>query len=177
MANGKILAGTTGADTLKGGAGPDSIDGGDGNDFIDGAGGGDTLVGGAGDDTIQGGHGGDLLTGGAGHDVFLMTGCRVTASDASVDRITDFTHGEDTLGFGRQASLAGHAMWTGTAGSYAEAFADAKAQIGSGAADIVAVQVGADLIVFADSTQHDHVDGAAILVGKTIADFGAFDLF
>ncbi|MGZ6016048.1 MAG: hypothetical protein ACXWKM_09920 [Phenylobacterium sp.] len=176
MANGTILVGTSADDTLKGGAGADSISGGDGNDFLDGAGGGDTLDGGAGDDTLQGGHGGDLLTGGAGSDVFLMSG-HVTAAEGSVDRITDFTQGEDTLGFGRQVSLAGHTMWTGSAGSYAEAFADAKAQIGSGSADIVAVQVGADLVVFADSSLHNHVDGAAILVGKTLVDFSNWDVF
>src|SRR5690349_14241534 len=118
---GKILIGTADNDTLKGGAGADSLSGGDGNDVLDGAGGGDTLDGGAGNDTLQGGHGGDVLTGGAGADVFLMDG-HVTASETSVDRITDFTHGEDMLGFGRQVSLAGHTMWTGAAGSYAEAF-------------------------------------------------------
>jgi Ca2+-binding RTX toxin-like protein len=160
MATGITLTGTAGDDSLKGGSGGDTISGGDGND------------------TLQGGHGGDVLTGGAGADTFLMTGGgHITASENSVDRITDFTHGVDTLGFGRQVSLAGHDMWTGTAGSYAEAFADAKSVIGSGQADIVAVQVGPDLVVFADSTLHNHVDGAAILVGKTIADFGCFDLF
>jgi len=168
--------GTPGDDNLKGGAGADVLDGGDGNDYIDGAGGGDTLVGGAGDDTIVGGHGGDLLTGGDGHDTFLMDG-HITASETSVDRITDFTHGEDRLGFGTQVSLAGHTMWTGTAGSYADAFAEAKAQIGSGAADIVAVEVGGDLVVFADSGLHNHVGGAAVLVGKTLLDFTNWDLF
>jgi Ca2+-binding RTX toxin-like protein len=168
--------GTSGADSLKGGAGPDLIDGGDGNDYIEGGGGGDTLIGGAGNDTIAGGRGGDLLTGGAGNDTFLVSG-HVTDSEASVDRITDFTHGEDTLGFGRQASLAGHSMATGSAASYADAFNEAKAQISSGAADIVAVQVGGDLVVFADSYQHDHLDGAVVLVGKTLADFSHWDLF
>lgn len=176
MANGQTILGTSGPDTLKGGAGADSIDGGDGNDSINGAGGGDTIVGGAGDDTLQGGHGGDVLTGGAGNDVFLMSG-HVTGSETSVDQITDFTSGEDRLGFGRQVSLAGHSLWTGTADTYADALADAKVQIGSGAADIVAVQVGDDLVVFADSNLHDHVDGAAILVGKSIADFSSWDVF
>jgi Ca2+-binding RTX toxin-like protein len=160
MAAGLNLTGTAADDYLKGKSGADTLSGADGND------------------TLQGGHGGDVLTGGAGADVFLMTGGgHVTASETSVDRITDFTHGEDTLGFGRQTSLAGHPMWTGSAGSYAEAFDDAKAQIGSGAADLVAVQVGSDLVVFADSTLHNHVDAAAILVGKTLADFTNWDVF
>jgi len=176
MANSGTPVGTPGPDTLKGGARPDLIDGGDGNDVIDGGGGGDTLVGGAGNDTIQGGRGGDLLTGGAGNDTFLVSG-HVTDAEASVDRITDFTHGEDTLGFGRQISIAGHPMGTATADNYADAFAAAKTQIAAGAADIVAVQVGADLVVFADSYLHDHIDGAVVLVGKSLADFGAFDLF
>ena len=167
---------TSGADTLKGGSRPDLIDGGDGADHVAGAGGGDSLVGGAGNDTITGGRGGDLLTGGAGADTFLVSG-HVTDSAASVDRITDFTHGDDTLGFGRQASLAGHDMATGSATSYADAFNQAKAQISSGAADIVAMQVGGDLVVFADSYQHDHLDGAVVLVGKTLADFSHWDVF
>ena len=172
-----IPVGTPGPDSLKGGAGGNLIDGGDGNDVIAGAGGGDTLVGGAGNDTLQGGRGGDVLTGGDGADTFLMSGGRVTASEASVDRITDFTHGEDRLGFGKQVSLAGHTMWTGTAGSYDEAYADAKAQIASGSADIVAVQVGGDVVVFADSTLHDHIDGAAVLVGKSLSDLSSWDVF
>ena len=177
MASGKTFAGTDGNDIIKGTAGPDSISGGAGDDSLDGAGGGDTLDGGDGRDTLQGGHGGDVLTGGAGADVFLMSG-HVTADASSVDRITDFNASEgDLLGFGKSFSLANHSMWTGAADSYAEAFADAKAQIGSGAADIVAVQVGSDLVVFADSYLHNHVDGAAILVGKTIADFANWDVF
>jgi Ca2+-binding RTX toxin-like protein len=176
MARSGTLVGTSGADFLKGGAGPDFIDGGAGNDYLEGGGGGDTLVGGAGNDTFAGGRGGDLLTGGTGADTFLVSG-HVTDSEASVDRITDFTHGEDTLGFSRQASLAGHSMATGSAASYAEAFNEAKAQISSGAADIVAVQVGGDLVVFADSYQHDHVDGAVVLVGTTLAAFSPWDVF
>ena len=158
MAAGITLTGTAANDALTGKSGADTISGGDGND------------------TLQGGHGGDVLTGGAGADLFMVDGGHITASETSVDQITDFTHGEDMLGFGRQTSLAGHAMWTGSAGSYADAFADAKAQIGSGAYDLVAVQVGSDLVVFADSTLHNHVDAAAVLVGKTLADFSNWDV-
>jgi hypothetical protein len=36
--------------------------------------------------------------------------------------------------------------------------------------------VGSDLVVFADSTLHNHVDAAAVLVGKTLADFSHWDV-
>jgi Ca2+-binding RTX toxin-like protein len=154
-----------------------TLTGGATNDLLAGKSGSDTISGGDGNDTLQGGHGGDVLTGGAGADVFVMaSGGHITASEDSVDRITDFTSGQDVLQFGRQTSLAGDAMWTGAAGSYAEAFADAKAQIGSGSYHLAAVQVGSDLVVFADSTLHNHVDAAAVLVGKTLADFSHWDV-
>ena len=46
-----------------------------------------------------------------------------------------------------------------------------NAQIGSGTAEYVAVQVGADVIVFADSRNDDGVaDDAVVLAGRTLAD-------
>jgi Ca2+-binding RTX toxin-like protein len=168
--------GTPSDDTLKGGAGADSISGGDGNDVLNGAGGGDTLDGGAGADTLNGGHGGDLLIGGAGDDVFLISG-HLTDAVGSVDRISDFTHGADRLGLGNHVSLAGHSLATGTEATYADAFAAAKLLIASNAADLVAMQVGADVVVFADSSLHDHMDAAVVLVGKTLADVSAWDVF
>ncbi|WP_238365866.1 Ig-like domain-containing protein [Mesobacterium pallidum] len=57
-----VIAGTTGAETLKGGAGDDSILGLDGDDRLVGGNGDDTLDGGAGQDTLRGEGGADVLT-------------------------------------------------------------------------------------------------------------------
>ncbi|HEX4709448.1 calcium-binding protein [Phenylobacterium sp.] len=170
------VTGTSGDDDLRGTSGCDSLSGGDGNDLLCGVGGADTLDGGAGNDTLSGGRGADLLTGGAGSDTFLISG-KVTATQDGLDRITDFTHGEDRLGFGGQTSLSGHSFWSGSAATYGDAVAAAAQQITSGAADVVAVQVGSDVIVFADTSLHNHMDSAVVLVGKTLADINQWDVF
>ena len=176
VSSGVVLVGTAADDGLTGTSGGDSLSGGDGNDLLRGKGGADTLDGGAGNDTLCGGRGADLLTGGSGNDTFLISG-KVTATQDGLDRITDFTHGEDRLGFGGQMSLAGHSFWSGSAATYGDAVAAASQQITSGAADMVAVQVGSDVIVFADSSLHNHLDSAVVLVGKTLADINQWDVF
>src|SRR5690242_9871806 len=139
---GKVLVGTDGLDNLKGGAGGDLISGGDGVDYLYGSGGADSLDGGAGDDVLTGGAGADLMTGGAGADTFIIQDRLSTLAD--LDRITDFTHGVDRLGFSSRTSLAGSVMWKGVESSYASALADATQKISSGQANVVAVQVGSD---------------------------------
>lgn len=54
----------------------------------------DMLNGGAGDDRLHDGAGSDVLTGGAGADVFVFT------RDGALDRITDFTDGQDLIDLG-----------------------------------------------------------------------------
>lgn len=105
-------------DLLNVGSGNDTLHGGDGLDL---------MLGGSGDDTIAGKGGADILTGGSGNDVFRYTSTgdggstpnlnpstgfnlpfvgfvntsagTLTASLtlANVDRITDFSQGEDTI--------------------------------------------------------------------------------
>jgi Ca2+-binding RTX toxin-like protein len=173
---GATFIGTAGDDDLKATAGADSLSGGDGNDLLRGEGSGDTLDGGAGNDTLSGGRGADVLTGGSGRDTFLISG-HVSDVQADLDRITDFTHGEDSLGFGSHVSLAGHSFWSGVEANYGDALAMATDKITSGAADVVAVQVGSDVIVFADSDLHDHVANAVVLVGQTLAGVNQWDVF
>ena len=173
---GKVLTGTSGDDVLKGGAGGDTISGLGGNDLLKAGGGGDLLDGGAGNDTLVGGRGGDTLTGGTGEDVFMVSG-KVTGDMAGLDVITDFTHGDDRIGFGGKVGLTGHDSESITTADYASALAQAKQDIGSGAVDIVFAQVGSDVVVFADSTLHDRIGGAIVLQGKTLADINNFDLF
>lgn len=54
----------------------------------------DIIYGGGGNDRIFGGNGKDSLTGGSGADIFYFATKLVAAN---VDRIIDFTHGEDTI--------------------------------------------------------------------------------
>ncbi len=173
---GQTLTGTMGPDELKGGLGADNLAGGDGADRLRGEGGNDTLSGGGGDDTLSGGAGADLLTGGPGADTFQIFG-PVSKGPGDLDRITDFTHGQDHLAFGDHLALTEATYATATATNYADALSAATSRIGSGAADVVAVQVGPYVIVFADSGHHNHVDAAVVLVGKTLAAFGAGDIY
>jgi hypothetical protein len=76
----------------------DSIAGRNGNDFLEGFGGNDTLNGGAGDDVLAGGAGADILIGGPGADrVIFDTTALSDGSVGIVDRILDFTSGQDQL--------------------------------------------------------------------------------
>lgn len=173
---GVTLIGTDGSDDLSGKTGDDSLSGAGGNDQLDGGRGDDTIDGGDGNDLIWGGAGSDVLYGGTGADTFFIGG-QTGATMADLDRIMDFTHGEDRLGFSTKVSIAGHDMATGTAANYADALAQATAQISSNTADIVAVQVGSDVVVFADAELTNQIGGAVVLVGKTLADVGQWDVF
>ncbi|WP_019500063.1 calcium-binding protein [Pseudanabaena sp. PCC 6802] len=78
QANGAVVRGLAGNDTIFGSEDAENIQGNDGNDDIIGGGGMDTLSGGAGDDTLTslndsitlfGGSGNDFLFGGTGDDI------------------------------------------------------------------------------------------------------------
>lgn len=73
--------GTSGADLMFGNADDNVINGNTGNDYI------------------LGGAGSDVLTGGAGADVFAWHLAGTSEETIYVDRITDFTVGEDQLNF------------------------------------------------------------------------------
>lgn len=174
----ETLTGTDGADVLRGGAGNDSLSGGLGDDRLQGGAGNDTLDGGAGNDTLVGGKGADQLTGGDGNDLFRIDGGHVGASADGLTHITDFTGGSDKLSFGDDEvpmTVTADNFATATAGSYADAVAAAKADIAAGTADVVAVQVGADVIVFADEDHENQIGAAVVLVGKSLADIAPGD--
>jgi subtilisin-like proprotein convertase family protein/Ca2+-binding RTX toxin-like protein len=63
-------------------------------DTLTGAGGNDTLKGAGGNDSLIGGAGNDSLTGSSGKDHFVFSS---TISSAGIDRITDFTRGQDII--------------------------------------------------------------------------------
>ena len=99
------LNGDNNDDTLQGGAGADTLRGGSGIDELFGGADNDNLSGGADNDTLVGGAGKDTLTGGSGEDTFRFSNLAESSltplakgrvSD-TVDTITDFQHGIDTI--------------------------------------------------------------------------------
>jgi hypothetical protein len=178
---------TQGDYTVTGGDGDDTIDahfddsnghttltGDNGNDSIVGGRGPDTISGGAGNDTLDSGGSsgpvGDLLTGGPGQDQFNIA---VTWTDGGgvpfPPKVTDWETG-DRLHF--DISNAG----PGAAANYSEtSAADAAAALAAARATVItgsalhylAVQVGADVLVFAVSASE--ID-EAVLTGRSLAD-------
>jgi serralysin len=97
-----ILFGTDCRDQISGLAGADYIKAGAGNDRLLGNEGKDGLVGGNGNDTLNGGADDDILTGGAGKDRFIFGDTAPFNTAAlGVDRINDFTPGEDLIGLSK----------------------------------------------------------------------------
>jgi len=169
----QTLTGTDAADRLTGGKGDDDLSGEAGDDRLKGGHGDDTLSGGEGNDVLAGGQGADELTGGAGEDVFKVSG--PAKSLESLDRVLDFTSGEDRLVFDDDVVLSDNGFVTATAVDYADALAQAKDAITAGA-DVVAVQLGADVIVFGGEAGDHDVEGAIVLVGKSLSDITAADI-
>jgi Ca2+-binding RTX toxin-like protein len=142
--------------TLSGGETRDRLTGGSGNDNLSGNGGADVLDGGAGADT---------LTGGAGKDRFVAGEAPATAD--GTDKVLDYTAGEDSIDFDRHLRVDETNFYSLSADDYASALASATDAMQAGAL-VVAVQVGSDLIVFANSDRDAEVDEAIVLVGSSI---------
>jgi hypothetical protein len=140
------------------------------------------ITGGAGDDTLDGWLGQDYLTGGTGLDVFRIADAQSVTTGGLSDVISDWTT-EDALQFTTGAltpigagTLANYVEITGVA-SFAEALAIANAQIGGTLVNYVAVQVGADVVVFADSNNDNGTaDSAVVLAGKTLNDISVANI-
>jgi ELWxxDGT repeat protein/VCBS repeat-containing protein len=84
------LPGTPGEDTISGGNGKDTLDGGEGADVLSGGNGDDRLRGGAGRDNLLGGNGEDELDGGDGADTL--------SGDDGEDRLTGGAGNDSLLG-------------------------------------------------------------------------------
>lgn len=91
------LVGREGSDRLNGGSGNDALLGGAMQDRLLGGWGNDVLKGGAGSDRLIGGAGRDQLSGGAGRDTFVFERVADSVKANGVDRIMDFTSGEDRI--------------------------------------------------------------------------------
>jgi Ca2+-binding RTX toxin-like protein len=82
---------------LTGSAWDDVLLGKRGSDFLYGAQGDDIIEGGRGRDYINGAEGSDTLWGGRGEDAFILAEMDPLAPPTTVDRIKDFTPGEDVI--------------------------------------------------------------------------------
>jgi Ca2+-binding RTX toxin-like protein len=139
----------------------------------------DTLHGLGGDDVLQGGQGPDVLDGGAGSDQFLFAPLDSPAVAGQMDRIIDWSS-DDHLAFAFQGGLVSTPMGSAlnyvetTAASFSAALTAANALIAGGNTEYVSVQVGSDVIVFADTNgDHGVAEDAVTLVGRTLADISA----
>jgi len=157
------VIGSSSADTLSGGVAAESLLGGGGDDSISGGGG---------DDTLNGGTGHDVISGGAGADRFVIGLRESSPVQGQADVIVDWS-ASDKLMFENSGFSTGDYMET-TAADYASALAAANAAISAGLANFVAVAVGGDVIVFADSAVDNGVaDDAVVLQGRALTDISA----
>ncbi len=122
-----------GDDLIFAGAGDDYVDAGLGNDVIDGGLGNDQLFGGAGDDIIDGGAGNDSYDGGSGNDLLITSAGADTlfggpgadtfrfgqGASFELDKILDFTPGEDTIELDKSLLPASGLSGTLTAADFA----------------------------------------------------------
>ena len=150
--------------------------------MVGGGAGNDVLAGGLGNDTITGGTGVDTMTGGGGADVFVFASFGDSPAVAgAIDQITDWNGAANGVSFGLGAGTALNYTET-TAADFASALVSADAHLGLGG-KYVAVQVGGDVVLFADTGHFvlgvataggdghiDASDDAVVLVGKSLAD-------
>jgi len=188
------ITGGAGADRLYGGKGDDQIISGNGGDYVNGNLGNDSLAGGTGSDsifgedgtdTISGGasnsaipNGGrDYLTGGAGADRFVFGPNDSSVRAGEGDQILDWST-EDRIEFSLAGAGTGANYTETTAATFADAYATANVSIAAGTINYVAVQVGADVVLFADSPTANNgtADIAVVLIGRTLADIDSSNL-
>ena len=187
-----IFAGSAAHDELHGGAGNDTLstasegsdllDGGPGDDFfftsqLNKALGDDTFSGGDEVDTFEGGFGRDVIFGGAGSDIFFLGSGQSDLKTGRLERVMDWSSEDRIVPVNVSIPLQSYVETS--APDYVTAVSMAKAAPASG---MFVVQVGGDLIVFADSLvipDDPHaplgsvVSDAIMLVGRSLTDIDA----
>jgi Ca2+-binding RTX toxin-like protein len=158
---GDVLLGDDGDDRLAARGGSNLLQGGLGNDYLSGGVGRDTLDGGTGADSLSGGEASDIFVLDAHTSSLLFTG--------AFDKILDWSS-DDVIRL-RAAGAPGYTETT--APELGSAVGAAQQLIGGGQAEVVAVQVGGDVMIFVDHSGANTIDVAAILVGRTLADISA----
>jgi Ca2+-binding RTX toxin-like protein len=162
------VTGTGGSDTILGGSGRDTLFGGNGNDYLvagdptlllpgnDG----DSVLGGSGNDTLLGGTGAAALSGDAGNDSLNGEGGNDTLTGgAGADTLTG-GDGTDTARYATRVRIDLSSPGTNTG--------DALGDVLSG---IEIIDLAAPDSTFVGSTQAIRVNGAAIAIAGTGAEF------
>jgi hypothetical protein len=100
----------------------------------------------------------------------------VVAAD-SLDAVLDFTAADDQLIFTGGPAATDTNFATSSAADFDAALLAAQDEVTNNGAAYVAVELGGDVIVFADTDgDPTTVDSAVLLVGKTLADITAADI-
>ncbi|HEY1179900.1 MAG TPA: calcium-binding protein, partial [Phytomonospora sp.] len=154
---------------LSGGVAGDHLYGSDGTDLLFGQAGDDQLEARGGADTLTGGTGADTLTGGGGQDVYVFAAGDSSASVSRADVITDWTSAARI-----QFSGGMRVPYIETTANPVTAATIANQAIAAGAADVVAVQAGFDVIIFTDTKNDDgNADDIILLPGRNLDDISA----
>ncbi|HEX7945219.1 MAG TPA: calcium-binding protein, partial [Phenylobacterium sp.] len=167
-----ILDAGEGHDSLNGSYGNDTLLGRVGNDTLAGADGLDSLSGAEGNDVITGGAGRDELAGGQGADTFIFAAGDSGNVLGSMDVIDDWGAG-DRLSFTGSSGATGADYLEMTAPTFIDAYIAANNQISTGGFNYVVVQVGSDLVVFADSRNINGSSDVIVLPGRSLSDIDA----
>lgn len=162
----KPFGGTEGADTVQGTQASELLRGFGGDDVINGDKGADTIIGGAGADKLTGGEGDDIFVFAKGDTTWSLT------SDAGVDVITDW-QATDRLSFGTHGAVIHYAEQT--AASWTAAATIAPQVMASQHLSYLAIQVGADVYVFAapDGVANGAIENVVKLANTTLDKIGA----
>jgi Ca2+-binding RTX toxin-like protein len=171
-----MVLGGEGADTINAFTarpGLQSISGGGGADSLIGTTSFDTLSGDAGADTVDGGGGADILFGGAGADRFLMPRGAEPVTSGAAPQIRDWSS-EDFLEF-RTDYEAPPQYSELNASDFTDAVGKAQAMLSVVDNAVVAIQLGADVLVFSGRTVGS-IDATIVLVGRTLNDISASNI-
>ncbi|WP_395670308.1 calcium-binding protein [Phenylobacterium sp.] len=175
-----------GSDTIYGGQGSDRITGGPGAGYLNGNLGDDSLQGSGGADTLIGEGGRDLLMGGGGADVFIFEAGASSLTANGADVIADW-QASDRIGLpqaGDYTELAPapgnpdpyYGGGAGTPYTFATGLAAAQeAAVMNPGLRIVAVEVGADVVVYADADGQPGLDLAIVLTGVSLEDINGLN--
>ncbi len=148
-----MIIGNSGANTLSGEGGSDWLNGGGGDDVLLGGTGHDSLWGGDGDDRLEGGDGDDTLFGGAGIDT-------ASYADALAGVEIDLSLPEEQL----------------TRGTGTDTLISIENLIGSGFADVLAGDAGANVLSGGGGNDRFVFGDSARSARDTIADFTSGDV-
>jgi Ca2+-binding RTX toxin-like protein len=166
-----LLFGDAGVDWMVGGKGDDLLRGGADADRLEGSEGADILEGGDGDDWLDGEVGIDTLSGGAGADTFTVIGFHTSFTQADLDVVTDWSSADKLRFRTNVGSDIGGAYVEITAADLSAALTQANSLIAARTALFVAVQIGPDVMVFANAAQYGgQVTEGFLLKGRTLAD-------